>query len=182
MRFALVIAMLSCALPVHAERGLLEQRIGELRAGERLRVELETPHGLTPPPGIQNERALRGFAARLCAEARCVPLAALNVRPRDGWSMVYSAEFAIPAELPPGHYALDVRFPGGLSTLPGGVTVQAGPAAPPTRPRPSGCSVAGGAGQGAPLGLLLLAVSRKLGPARRARSRCGNSLRRSPVS
>jgi hypothetical protein len=164
----LVLALLWFALPARAERGLLERNAGEVRAGERLRVELETPHGLTPPPGIQNERALRGFAARLCTDVRCVPLAALNVRPRDGWSFVYRAEFAVPAELTAGPYQLDVRFPGGLSS--GGVVVKEAVSPPRSASDPaSGCSVAARPVDGATLGLLLAMLSRKLGAARRAR-------------
>ncbi|MET0286994.1 MAG: hypothetical protein ABW352_21100 [Polyangiales bacterium] len=174
MRAALALGITLCALPVRAERGLLEQGQLAVQAGTRLRVELESAHGLTPPPGIQNERALRGFSARLCADARCVPLEALDVRPRDGWSLVYRAEFAVPAEVMPGHYALDVRYPGGLAGLTGGVTVQPARPAAAFAPAPAeSCSVAAPSLAGAPLGLLLVALSRKLGAARRARDRRG---------
>ncbi len=166
MRLALLIVLITAT--AHAERGLPVQHVDAVHAGERLRVELETPHGLTPPPGIQNERALRGFTARLCAE-HCVPLVALNVRPRDGWSLVYRAEFAVPAELAPGHYELDVRFPGGLARLPGGVTIEPAVAAPSSAILAEGCAVAARPGAGAPLGLLLVALSGKLGAGRRAR-------------
>lgn len=177
MRAALALGLLLCASNARAERRLPVQVPSMVRAGERLQIELETPYGLTPPPGIQNERALRGFSARLCTEARCVPLAALDVRPRDGWSTFYRAEFGLPAALVPGHYELDVRFPGGLAGLPGGVTVGA-PAPAVERVLPSaGCAVAASPGRDAPLGLLLVVLSRKLGAARRARSACGNSPR-----
>jgi hypothetical protein len=179
MRTAVALGITLCALPVHAERGLLGRGPRAVQAGARLQVELESAHGLTPPPGIQNERALRGFAARLCADARCVPLDALDVRPRDGWSLVYRAEFAVPAELEPGHYELDVRYPGGLAGLPGGVTVQPATLAPSfgaitaAGTPPESCAVAAPSLAGAPLGLLLVALSRKLGAARRARDRRG---------
>jgi hypothetical protein len=175
LRLVLLALAILSAQPARAERGLLTRGTQQATAGERLGVELETPHGLTPPPGIQSERALRGFAARVCREARCVPLAALNVRPRDGWSLVYRAEFSLPRELTAGHYELDVRYPGGLEAVPGGVIVSA--AAPPAAAAPkasSGCAVAAEPSAGAPLGLLLLAISRKLAPGWR---RLGNSRR-----
>lgn len=179
MKLVLALLIASFVSSARAERGLLTQRVQQVRAGEPLQVELETPHGLTPPPGIQNERALRGFAARLCAEARCVPLPALNVRPRDGWSMVYRVAFSVPAELSAGHYELDVRFPGGLAGSAGGVEISAAaPVAARAAAPAGGCAIASGSSRGPPLGLLLVAVSWKLAAAGwRARARRGNSHR-----
>lgn len=173
---ATVALLLLIALPARAELGLVAHD-ARVRPGERLTVEFEAAHGLTPPPGIQNERALRGFAARLCSGA-CVPLAALNVRPRDGWSLLYRVEFAVPAELAAGRYDLDVRFPGALESVPGGVEVaEARPAPPPAATRVGGCALAPGSPSSSALGLLLAAVSAKLAAGRRRGARCGNSLR-----
>ncbi|HEY6879144.1 MAG TPA: hypothetical protein VI299_14055 [Polyangiales bacterium] len=178
MKLVLVLLLASFASSARAERGLLTQHLPPVRAGERLQVELETPHGLTPPPGIQNERALRGFAARLCADAACVPLVALNVRPRDGWSMVYRAEFSLPSALIPGRYALDVRFPGGLARSAGEVEIRpAAKVAPHAVAEAGGCAIASGRARGGPLGLLMVALSWKLAAVWWARARRGNSYR-----
>jgi hypothetical protein len=167
--------LLLIALPARAELGLVAHD-ARVRAGERLAVEFEAAHGLTPPPGIQNERALRGFAARLCSSA-CVPLAALNVRPRDGWSLLYRVEFAVPAELAAGRYDLDVRFPGAQERAAGAIEIAAAPpAAHPPAVRAGGCSLTT-PGQPTTWGLLLAAVSATLAAGRRRGARCGNSLR-----
>ncbi len=107
------------------------QRPAHVACGEQLELLVRVASGLTPPPGIQSERALRGFAARLCADgiamaapARlCTPLFVRNVRPRDPHSLLYRMQMVVPVALARGRYDLDVRFPGGSDHADGGIIV-----------------------------------------------------------
>lgn len=92
-----------------------------LLPGQRLVVLVEVATGLTPPPGVQEERAHRAFALALCADGidlgagarRCFPLPIANLRPSDGTSLRYRLEAVLPIWLAPGRYLLQLRFPGG---------------------------------------------------------------------
>lgn len=107
-----------------AERGLIAPSEAEpayVQIGGTLALLVEVATALTPPPGVQEERAHRAFAISLCAEGlsfgaparSCFPLAVRNVRPVDAGSMRYRVEARIPEWLAPWHYDLRVRFPGG---------------------------------------------------------------------
>lgn len=92
-----------------------------LAPGELLSVIVDVATGLTPPPGIQEDRALRLFTLSLCAEGidlgggtrRCFPLAVRNLRPLDGSSLRYRVEAPVPVWVAPWTYDLMLRFPGG---------------------------------------------------------------------
>jgi hypothetical protein len=103
--------------------------------GGVLRCEVETASGLTPPPGLQEDRAHRWFAISLCArglavgapERSCFPLPVRNVRPLDGASLGYSVEAPVPRWVAPWSYDLALRFPGGQAELADGVQVTGAP-------------------------------------------------------
>ncbi|MGD8862393.1 MAG: hypothetical protein PVI30_20445 [Myxococcales bacterium] len=93
-----------------------------VRAGDDLVARVRLPVALTPPPGIQQARALRGFRARLWGGAvplgREVPVArvavpVVDVRPDGPRSLVYRVRIPVPAWLAPGSYLLSLRVPGG---------------------------------------------------------------------
>ncbi|HEX6240480.1 MAG TPA: hypothetical protein VFZ61_06285, partial [Polyangiales bacterium] len=126
-----------CALlssRAHAERGLIapraERPVG-VAPGRLLTLEVEVATGLTPPPGIQEDRAHRAFALSLCADGvdlgagarSCFPLPVHNVRPADGTSLRYRVEAQLPTWLAPSTYDLAVRFPGGQADAPGALVV-----------------------------------------------------------
>lgn len=146
-RLALTLLLASLAiapLGVRAERierGLLAPSAelpAQVAAGGMLRLRVRVASGLTPPPGVQSERALRGFALRLCeprseaadsiaesartgaegglagdTAASCLPLTVRNVRPVDAHSLVYRVEAPVPARFPTGVYDVELRYPGG---------------------------------------------------------------------
>jgi hypothetical protein len=97
-----------------------------------LSVIVDVATGLTPPPGIQEDRALRLFTITLCADGldlgagarRCFPLAVRNVRPLDGSSLRYRVEAPLPVWVAPWVYDLTVRFPGAQVALPRAVLVR----------------------------------------------------------
>jgi hypothetical protein len=118
-----------------AERGVLSPSAAhpaELAPGGLLTLEVEVATGLTPPPGIQDERAHRAFAITLCAEGldlgggtrRCFPLAVTNVRPFDAASLRYRVVARLPIWLAPSTYDLSLRFPGGQAELVGALQVR----------------------------------------------------------
>jgi hypothetical protein len=108
--------------------------------GGVLQLLVEVATGLTPPPGLQEDRAHRGFSISLCArglplgapERSCFPLVVRNVRPVDARSLRYRIEAPLPVWVAPGRYDLALRFPGGQVELPAGVEV--GPLAPGAPP------------------------------------------------
>ncbi len=135
-------AWIAFALPLLASgqahagpwRGLEQpssERPAQVARGGGLELRVHVGSALTPPPGVQTERALRGFAARLCADGvpiaaparMCLPLVVRNVRPRDAQSLVYRMQMRVPDALAEGRYDLDVRFPGGSDRAAGAVWV-----------------------------------------------------------
>ena len=98
-------------------------------AGQTLIARVRLPSPLTPPPGVQQERALAGFDATLIGHARAVgvgppaadgaryehrhELAVVNVRPDGPASLVYRVSLPIPAWVAPGTYDLALSAPGG---------------------------------------------------------------------
>jgi len=93
-------------------------------AGSALVSRVRVPSGLTPPPGVQQDRALEKWAAELIGAGieleRHTPhryvVRVVNVRPDGPSSLVYRATIAIPAWTAPGTYALRIRVPGGERT------------------------------------------------------------------
>lgn len=92
-------------------------------AGDALLLRLQLPAALTPPPGVQQERALSGFRAELVGTG--LPLApqvnaqhrhhltVLALRPDEASTLVYRVRFAVPAYMPPGTYQLLLHTPYG---------------------------------------------------------------------
>jgi hypothetical protein len=139
LAFAFVLA---CAASAAASptRGLLSPTRDSpafAQRGGQLFVDVQVASGLTPPPGIQSERALRGFVARLCADGAalggparlCTPTAVRDVRPHAGHSLVYRVELRVPFGLAPGRYDLELRFPGGVDLVPASVSLDEQPGA-----------------------------------------------------
>jgi hypothetical protein len=132
----------------------------QVAPGGVLRCEVETASGLTPPPGLQEDRAHRWFAISLCAsglplgapERSCFPLPVRNVRPLDGASLGYRVEAPVPRWVAPWSYDLALRFPGGHAELAGGVRVSGGAGAEAPlelRPEAGGFLIAAAPGRGA---------------------------------
>jgi hypothetical protein len=101
-------------------------------AGDSLIVRLRLPAALTPPPGVQQERALDEFSAELSGEGMAIgktvavhrhALAVLALRPDSGSSLVYRMRLAIPAYVAPGSYRLRVQTPFGVRELESAVRV-----------------------------------------------------------
>jgi hypothetical protein len=138
MRFVtlgVLLFVLALATPVSAERELLAPRTdapAEVAPGGILSLQVDVATGLTPPPGIQEDRALRMFALSLCAEGvdlgggtrRCFPLAVRNVRPLDGTSLRYRVDAPVPIWVAPWIYDLTLRFPGGQVAAPRALIVR----------------------------------------------------------
>ncbi|HEX4351943.1 MAG TPA: hypothetical protein VHZ95_03495, partial [Polyangiales bacterium] len=90
-------------------------------AGDALIARMRVPAALTPPPGVQQERALSGWSAELVGDG--IPLEAaiahrhnvpvVEIRPDTGASLIYRVRLAVPAYAAPGSYALVVRTPFG---------------------------------------------------------------------
>lgn len=102
-----------------------------MERGQALTLLVESATALTPPPGVQEERAHRAFAVSLCAEGvalqsaarSCFPLQVRNVRPLDGASLRYRVEAAVPTWVAPSRYQLRARFPGADVEVAGSVVV-----------------------------------------------------------
>lgn len=120
---------------VRAERALLSPSSDapvEVAPGATLSLVVAVATGLTPPPGVQEDRALRLFTITLCAEGidlgagsqRCFPLAVRNLRPLDGSSLRYRVEAPVPVWVAPWRYDLSLRFPGGQVSVPRAVIVR----------------------------------------------------------
>jgi hypothetical protein len=91
-------------------------------AGDALVARVRVPAALTPPPGVQQERALSGWSAELIGDgivlgsvavAHRHSLGVISVRPDAGSSLVYRVRLALPAYVAPGSYALSLRTPFG---------------------------------------------------------------------
>lgn len=102
-----------------------------VEAGDRLVARVRVPSGLTPPPGMQQDRALHGWSAELTGltgeriddlENR-YDLRVIDVRPDGGSSLVYRASTRIPAWAAPGTYSLHLTAPGGSESLPSSVRI-----------------------------------------------------------
>jgi hypothetical protein len=96
-------------------------------AGERLIARVYVPSPLTPPPGVQQPRALTDWGAALVGHAvpaaggtspapssvHRYPLEVVDVRPDGASTLLYRASIPIPAWAAPGTYDLELRAPGG---------------------------------------------------------------------
>jgi hypothetical protein len=104
-----------------------------VRAGERLVTRVRVPSGLTPPPGIQKDRALRGWSAELVGQS--IPLGAggehvyqtrvVDVRPDGQSTLVYRASIEVPRWAAPGTYGIRMSAPGGSDAVAGAVRIVA---------------------------------------------------------
>jgi hypothetical protein len=104
-------------------------------AGDTLVARVRLPAPLTPPPGVQQERALIGWRAELQGHAwpwlpgapaeQRQPLAVVNVRPDGAASLIYRASIPIPAWLAPGTYDFALWAPGGSDVALGALRVLA---------------------------------------------------------
>ena len=111
-----------------------------VEAGQSLIARVRLPVALTPPPGIQQPRALVGWSAALEGSAPSFPaaaglrlrypLAVLDVRPDGASSTLYRAALPLPAWVAPGSYDLVLSAPGGHGRARGGVRVLARGQAP----------------------------------------------------
>jgi hypothetical protein len=90
-------------------------------AGEVLVARVLVPAALTPPPGVQQARALRGFSAELIGGGLVLQAGAQHrhrvsiseVRPDGPSSLLYRMRIEVPAYVAPGTYALVLRTPFG---------------------------------------------------------------------
>jgi len=112
-----------------------------IEAGDVLVARVRVPAALTPPPGVQQERALRGWSAELVGEGIAVGDATLShrhslpilaVRPDASSSLVYRVRVLVPAYAAPSSYSLVLRTPFGERRAERAVHV----AAPGLRSRP----------------------------------------------
>ncbi len=136
----LVSALLQLSALVHAEEP--DARLGlvlrapttvapiRLRPGTTLTAEVRVVAALTPPPGVQQPRALRDWSARLIGIAPGAPgtvheyrLMVSSVRPITSNSLNYRVHVPLPAWLAPGVYTLAITGPGGEATQPGAVSI-----------------------------------------------------------
>ena len=101
-------------------------------AGDTLVARVRVPAALTPPPGVQQERALRGWSAELRGGGIPFGAAALDhrhtlfvtaVRPDTGSSLVYRIRLEVPAYAAPGPYDFWLRTPFGERHAAGAVVV-----------------------------------------------------------
>jgi hypothetical protein len=114
-------------------------------AGQTLIARVRLPAPLTPPPGVQQPRALAGWRAELAghalpldaamtdaeaARAQRHPLEVVDVRPDGSSTLLYRAAIPIPAWVAPGSYDLLLWAPGGSGRAPSALRVLA-PGAPP---------------------------------------------------
>jgi len=102
-------------------------------AGDRLIARVRVPSGLTPPPGVQQDRALRGWSAVLLGYSTPLgspvehgyALRVSDVRPDGASSLVYRATVRIPEWTAPGTYGLRLSAPGGRDVVGSAVRVVA---------------------------------------------------------
>jgi hypothetical protein len=112
---------------LHPARGL----VAFARPGEPLFAYFELRTALTPPPGIQQDRALFGWEAALSTSSHVAvpdapphryPVRVSQIRPA-GPTLLYRFRFEIPAWVPPDTYDLEVAGPGFRATRGAGVRV-----------------------------------------------------------
>jgi hypothetical protein len=105
-----------------------------VEAGDVLVARVRVPAALTPPPGVQQERALRGWSAALVGKGIALGanglqhrhgLPILAVRPDEGSSLVYRVRVVVPAYAAPSTYALLLHTPFGERLAEGAVYVVA---------------------------------------------------------
>jgi hypothetical protein len=93
-----------------------------IEAGDELVTRVRLPAALTPPPGVQQERALRGWFAELVGQGVALAgapashrhsLAILTVRPDSGSSLIYRIRVLVSAYVAPSVYSLLLRTPFG---------------------------------------------------------------------
>jgi hypothetical protein len=103
-------------------------------AGDTLIVRARLSLPLTPPPGVQQERALEDFEAQLVGHAQVLsgqlapqstPLEVVNVRPEGPSSLRYRLSVPVPAWVAPGTYDLRLRAKGASLSAPSAVRVLA---------------------------------------------------------
>lgn len=130
----------SASLPSYA---LIYPRPGlpaVVEAGQSLVARVRLPAPLTPPPGIQQPRALVGWRAELIGHAwpllpaasleQRQPLEVVDVRPDSAASLIYRASIPIPAWVAPGSYDFGLWAPGGNAVALAGLRVLAPGSAP----------------------------------------------------
>lgn len=114
-----------------------------VEAGDVLVARVLLPAALTPPPGVQQVRALTGFSAELIGSGFVLQGGAQHrhrvlvseVRPDGPSSLLYRMRIDVPAYVAPGAYALTVRTPFGERIALAAVRVLA----PGASPRLAGC-------------------------------------------
>jgi MYXO-CTERM domain-containing protein len=133
-----LVALPSCSLTAsRPELALLYPRPGlpaVVEASGVLAARVRVVSALTPPPGIQQERALSGWSAHLIGGgialgAAPLPhrhaLSVIAVRPDTGASLVYRVRLQVAAYVAPGTYSFELRTPFGAETSRDGVRVLA---------------------------------------------------------
>ncbi len=99
--------------------------------GEVLTARVRVPSGLTPPPGVQKDRALVGWSAELVGQSARFGEPAehryrtrvFDVRPDGQSTLVYRASVHIPVWAAPGTYGLRMTAPGGRDAVAGAVRI-----------------------------------------------------------
>lgn len=114
-----------------------------VEAGDVLVVRLQLTAAMTPPPGVQQSRALAGFDALLRGDGLTIVAAhthkhrlrVLSLRPDDGSSLLYRLRVRVPAFVAPGTYAFELTTPFGARAALRAVRV----IAPGSEPRLAAC-------------------------------------------
>ncbi len=117
-----------------------------VRPGEKIVARVQVPVPLTPPPGVQQPKALRGWRAELIGQGRVVEppaehryaLRVEDVRTDADLTLVYRATVRVPPWVAPGTYALAMDTPGSTRRVAvGSVRVIAADALPVLRQLPT---------------------------------------------
>jgi hypothetical protein len=98
--------------------------------GDLLVTRVQVPTGLTPPPGIQQSRALHGWDAELVGHGLALDGAqfryavrVVDVRADGASTLIYRAAIRLPAWIAPGVYSLRLAAPGGVDVAVAAVRV-----------------------------------------------------------
>ena len=110
-----------------------------VRPGEVLVARVQLPVPLTPPPGLQQPKALRGWRAELLGQGHVVEgpaehrydLRVEDVRPDADRTLVYRARVRVPPWAAPGTYALAMDTPGSTRRVAVGAVRVVAPGARP---------------------------------------------------